>query len=116
MGTKIKTRRIFSEQLKRKLVNELETGSLQVKDVCEIYQVSHTAVYKWLYKHSKIYKRNNVVIVEDKSESKKAKLLEQQVKELQRTLGEKQMQVEYLEKLLELHKEATGEDLKKKGE
>lgn len=115
MGIKIKTRRIFSEQLKRKLVNELEKGSLLVKDVCDIYQVSDTAVYKWLEKHSKIYKKNNVVIVEEKSESKKAKLLEQKVKELERKLGQKQMQVEYYEKLIELHKEATGEDLKKKG-
>ena len=116
MGTKIKTSRIFSEQLKRKLVKEIETGSLCVKDVCEIYQVSHTSVYRWLNNFSKIYKRNNVIIVEEKSESKKAKFLEQKVKELERALGNKQMQVEYLEKLLELHKEATGEDLKKKGE
>ena len=116
MGTRIKTTRIFSEQLKRKLVDELERGSICVKEVCEIYKVSHTSVYKWLNKYSKIYKKNNVVIVEEKSESKKAKRLEAQVKELQRALGEKQMHVDYLEKLLELHKEATGDDLKKKGE
>jgi len=116
MGNKIKVSRIFSEQLKRRLVSEIEKGDIRVSEVSKIYRVSHTSIYKWMNKYSKIYEKNCVVIVEEKSESKKTKILEQRVKELQRSLGEKQMRLEYLEKLLKLHKEATGDDLEKKGE
>jgi len=114
MGNKFRNRRTFSESLKRSLVKDLELGKLRIQEVCDIYQVSNQAVYYWLNKYSEIYQRRNQVIMEKQSESKKAKQLEQQVKELERKLGQKQMRLEYLEKMLELHKESTGEDLKKK--
>lgn len=107
-------RRIFSEALKRRLVYEIEKGELSVIEVSRIYKVSTVSVYRWLSKYSSIYQKKSVVVIEEKSEGKKRKLLEEQVKDLQRALGEKQMRVDYLEKLLELHKEATGEDIEKK--
>lgn len=114
MGNNFRIRRTFSESLKRKLVKELELGELRVQEICEIYQVSNQAVYYWLNRYSKIYQQKSQVIVEEQSESKKAKQLEQRVKELERKLGQKQMRLEYLEKMLELHKKSTGEDLEKK--
>lgn len=107
-------RRIFSEALKRRLVYEIEKGELSVIEVSRIYKVSTVSVYRWLAKYSKLYQKKSVIVVEEKSEGKKRKLLEAQVKELQQSLGEKQMRLDYLEKLLELHKEATGEDIEKK--
>ena len=108
-------RRVFSEQLKRKLVLEIEKCELSVTEVSRIYKVSSVSVYRWLSKYSSIYQKKSLLVVEEKSEGKKRKLLEEQVKELQRSLGEKQMRLDYLEKLLELHKAATGEDIEKKG-
>jgi transposase len=114
MGNNFRIRRTFSESLKRKLVKELELGKVRVKEVSEIYEVSESAVYVWLNKYSEIYQRRNQVIVEEQSESKKARQLEQRIKDLEQKLGQKQMRLEYLEKMLELHKESTGEDLEKK--
>lgn len=114
MKKEFKRRRIFSESFKRKLVSEIENCDLSVKEVSRIYKVSTVSVYRWLSKYSAIYQKKSVIVVEEKSEGKKRKLLEEQVKELQRALGEKQMRVDYLEKLLELHKESTGEDIEKK--
>ena len=114
MKKEFKQRRVFSEGLKRKLVSEIENCDLSVKEVSLIYKVSPVSVYRWLDTYSTIYQKKSVIVVEEKSEGKKRKLLELQIKELQRALGEKQMRVDYLEKLLELHKESTGEDIEKK--
>ena len=114
MKKEFKQRRVFSEPFKRKLVSEIENCELSVKEVSRIYKVSPVSVYRWLDSYSRIYQKKGVIVVEEKSEGKKRKLLEAQVKELQRALGEKQMRVEYLEKLLELHKASTGEDIEKK--
>lgn len=108
-------RRVFSEQLKRKIVCEIEKCELSVLEVSRIYKVSRVSVYRWLSKYSSIYQKKSVIVVEEKSECKKRKLLEGRIKELQCALGEKQIRLDYLEKLLELHRAATGEDIEKKG-
>ncbi len=41
-------RRIFSKELKRKLVEEIELERLKVRDVANLYKVSDTNVYRWL--------------------------------------------------------------------
>ena len=107
-------RRVFSESLKRKLVSEIENCELSVIEVSRIYKVSTVSVYRWLAKYSMIYQKKSVMVVEEKSEQNQRKLLEKQVRDLQQALGEKQMRLDYLEKLLELHKDATGEDIEKK--
>ena len=84
MKKEFKQRRIFSESFKRKLVSEIENCDLSVKEVSRIYKVSTVSVYRWLSKYSVIYQRKGVIVLEEKSEGKKRKLLEEQVKELQR--------------------------------
>lgn len=109
-------KRTFSEGLKRRLVEEIDNCEISVSEVCRIYKVSTTSVYRWIRKYSLIYQRQSKLIVEEKSESKKRAALEKKVSELQQKLGQKQMRLEYLEKILEAHKEDTGEDIEKKSE
>jgi transposase len=47
------------------------------------------------------------------SESQKALSLQHQVAELERKVGQKQLQIDYLEKLIELASTNLGYDLKK---
>jgi hypothetical protein len=75
--------------------------------------VSDAAVYKWLDKYSNTRKKAVVQVVEAKSATRKVMQLKQQVQELHAAVGEKQMQVEFLEKLIELANEQYGIDLKK---
>jgi len=72
----LKQRRIFSVELKKKLVEQIETKKLQVRDVVNLYKVSDVSVYRWLQKYS-ITKPNGVtMVVESEShESKITKLL-----------------------------------------
>ncbi len=109
-----KQRRIFSLELKLDLVKKIEQGDLRVLDVTRTYGVSNTAVYKWLRKYSDLYKKETRVIVEHKSISKKNKDLQEQIKKLEQALGQKQMRIDYLEKVVEFSSERSGEDIEKK--
>ncbi|MGS2763115.1 IS630 transposase-related protein [Sinomicrobium sp. M5D2P9] len=107
-------RRVFDLGLKLDLVGQIEKGHLKVSEVCKLYRVSHTSVYKWLYKYSDIYQKQTRVIVENKSIGKKHKELQGRIEELERTLGQKQMRIDYLEKLMEVVSDRMGEDIEKK--
>ena len=107
-------RKIFDQDLKLDLVHKIEEGRLTVLETSRIYGVSTTAVRKWLYKYSHLYKKQIRVIVESKSISKKNQELAVHIKELERALGQKQMRVDYLEKLVEVASQRLGEDIEKK--
>lgn len=109
-----KLKRIFSLEVKLDLVKKIEHGDLRVVDVTRTYGVSPSAVYKWLRKYSDLYKKETRVIVEHKSISKKNKELQEQVKKLEQALGQKQMRIDYLEKVVEFASERSGEDIEKK--
>lgn len=109
-----KKRRIFSLEVKLDLVKKIEQGELRVLDVTRTYGVSNTAVYKWLRKYSDLYKKETRVIVEHKSISKKNRELQDQIKKLEQALGQKQMRIDYLEKVVEFASERSGEDIEKK--
>lgn len=106
--------RVFDTELKLELVKKIEMGELRVSDVRKIYKVSETSIRKWLYKYSELYQKQSRVIVEKKSISQKTKEQADRIKELERALGQKQLRVDYLEKLLEVAKDRLGEDIEKK--
>jgi len=47
------------------------------------------------------------------SSTQKLKALEQKVKELERTVGQKQVQIDYLEKMIDIAKDDLNIDIKK---
>lgn len=111
---KREVRRVFDLDLKLELVKKVEGGKLKVGEISKLYGVSTTAVRKWMYKYSELYKKQTRVIVEKKSISKKNQELSEHIKELEQALGQKQMRVDYLEKLLDIASERLGEDIEKK--
>ena len=108
-----KTRRIFSESFKKEKVALIEEGKISVSQLCKIYEVSHTAVYKWIRKYSKISKGERVV-VEKISEEKKTMELYKRVRDLEQALGRKQLELDYYKEVVRIIEEEKGEDIKKK--
>jgi len=106
--------RVFDLGLKLELVEQIEQGKLRVLEVSRIYGVSTTSVYKWLRKYSKLYKSQNRVVVEQKSLSKKNSDLKNRIAELERALGQKQMRLDYLEKVVEVASDKLGIEIEKK--
>jgi transposase len=106
--------RYFSEDFKRKKVSEIERNLSSVSEICRQYQVSHAAVYKWIYRYSKMRKKGVKQVVEAKSDSRKIQALQEQVKELERIIGEKQVKLDFQEKMIDLAESEYKIDIKKK--
>ncbi len=111
-----KVRRTFSEAFKREKVKMLEERQVTVKQLSRIYEVSETAIYKWVRTYSTKLGISEKIVVEKESEGTRTLALMKQVAELERIVGQKQMQVDYFKKLIELIEEDMGEDMKKKFE
>ena len=108
-------RRVFSEALKKKIVGDYEQGKASVAQISREYEISKVTVYRWLDQYSVYSKQGAKLIVELKSESYRSKELEKKVKELEAALGRKQLEVEFLNKLIEVVGKDIGVDIKKKG-
>jgi transposase-like protein len=116
MGSKIKKLRQFSTEFKKEKVKQIDDGKITVLQLSRIYEVSSTAVYKWVRKYSRFAGQNEKVVVQKESEQAKTMLLLKKVAELEQLLGQKQVEVEYLKKVIEFGSEMTETDIKKKFE
>ena len=112
-GKRIRRRRNFSEDFKLKIVKEYESGKFSVVEMTKIYDISYQTIYNWIYKYSK-YNKQSIQVVEMKdSQAHKMKQMEARIKELEQAVGQKQMNIDYLEKMIDLAKEHYGIDIKK---
>jgi len=110
----IRTYRYFSAELKQKLVRDLDRNLVTKAEICRNYQVSRTAINKWAYKYSVLMKKGVKMVVESKSDTRKQLLLKERIKELEHLVGQKQITIEFLEKMIELTERDLGIDIKKK--
>ena len=106
--------RYFSEDFKRKKVSEIEKNLIGVSALCREYQVTRSSVYKWIYKYSIMRKKGVKQVIEAKSDSQKIAALRAQVKELERIIGEKQVKLDFREKMIEIAESEYKVDIKKK--
>lgn len=105
--------RIFSKAFKKEKVKDLLEHRTTIKDLSRVYEVSRTSIYKWIYLYSGT-ERGTKTVVQMESEEQKTKVLQQRLAEYERIIGQKQMQIDLLEKGYELASEELGYDLKKK--
>jgi transposase-like protein len=112
--TNLRASRVFSEALKKKVVKDIESGKATVLQASREYSVSFQAIYQWLNKYSRHLQSSKRIVVEMKSESYKTRELEKRIQELEAALGRKQLEVDFLNKMIELGSEQVGVDIKKK--
>lgn len=110
----LRPQRIFSEALKKKAVADVESGKASVLAVSREFGVSFQAVYGWLKKYSRHLHSSKTMVVQMDSEAYKSKELEKKIQELEAALGRKQLEIDFLNKLIDQGKEELGVDLKKK--
>ena len=112
-GKRIRRQRKFSEDFKLKIVKEYESGEFSVVEMTKIYDISYQTIYNWIYKYSK-YNKQSIQVVEMKdSQAHKMMQMEARIKELEQAVGQKQMNIDYLEKMIDLAKEHYDIDIKK---
>lgn len=108
-----KYNRNFSEEFKRNKVKDLVEKRISVVQMCDFYQITRTTVYKWLYKYSPVHTAGTKMVVQMESEAHKTHQALQRVAELERIVGQKQLEIDFLDKVLEVAGEDLGYDVKK---
>ena len=94
------------------VANKIEKR-ISIKQLCDLWQISRVTAYKWLYKYSPHHSSGIKMVVQMESEEHKTKQLLQKIAELERTVGQKQLCIDYLEKLIEVSGKELEIDLKK---
>jgi transposase-like protein len=107
-------RRVFSEEFKKKKVWEIERKLCTIADISREYEVSRSAVYIWISKFSAMAKKKERVIVESLSDTHKIQQLQARIAELERMVGQKQIMVEFRDKMIEIAEQTYQVDIKKK--
>lgn len=109
----IKQNRIFSDEYKKSKVQDLIAKRVTVTELTRLLGVSRSSIYKWLYKYSPHHEQKSILVVQMESEATKAKYYMQRVEELERVIGQKQLEIDFLNKLIEIGSEELGFDIKK---
>ena len=109
-----KQRRTFSVELKKKLVEQIELKKLKVRDVVNLYRTTDVTVYRWIKQYSTLKRNGTTMVVESQSHETKVDKLMNHISELERNVGKKQLEIEFLEKVIEMCSDELGYDVKKK--
>ena len=113
-STAERLRRKFSEDFKQKKVREIEQKITTVAEISRQYEVTTTNVRRWLEKYGSNYMKGVKTIVEAESDTRQLIELKAKIAELERVIGQKQVQLDFKDKMIELAEEAYGVDIKKK--
>ena len=103
----------YSEAFKRQVVAEYETG-ISISDLQKKYGITGgMTIPNWVKKYAKQGFRHELVRIQTAEEVNRVKELEQQVQELEQTLGKVVLEKLKLESILEELEERYGVEVKK---
>lgn len=109
----IRKPRHFTEEFKKTIVHLFESGKFSVSQLSRLYSLSPANIYNWIYKYSNFNESGIRVIEMKESSINKLKELEKKVKELEQIVGQKQIKIDYLEKMIDIAKDDLDIDIKK---
>lgn len=109
----IKKSRKYSDEFKKEIVSLFESGKFSVYQLEKLYSIGNPTIYKWIYKFSTFNEKGIRVVEMKESSLTKLKELEKKVKELEQIVGQKQIKIDYLEKMIDIAKDELQVDIKK---
>lgn len=110
---KLQKHRVFSEEFKREIVSLFESGKFSVIQLEKLYGISNPTIYRWIYKFSTFNEKGVRIVEMKESSSNKLKELERKIKELEQIVGQKQIKIDFLEKMIDIAKDEMQIDIKK---
>lgn len=114
MSSAERYKRTFSDNFKKEKVREIERGRTKVSEIVKQYEVSSTNIYRWIAKFGSMKQKPERIIVESQSDTKELLELKRKVAELERIIGQKQILIDFKDKMIEIAEETYGVDIKKK--
>lgn len=109
----LKKKRKYSEAFKRSIVSDFESGRYSVLQLEGLHGISNPAIYAWIHKYSTFNKKGYRIVEASQSSDKEMQKLRDQIKELEAKVGQKQIKIDYLEKMIELADDELNIDIKK---
>ncbi len=109
----IRTPRKFTEDFKRQVVKEYESGTFSVRQLGRLYGLANQQIYSWIYKFSTFNEKGYRIVEAKDSSANKLKEMEERIKELERSIGQKQIKIDFLEKMIDIAKTDLNIDIKK---
>lgn len=106
-------RRVFSDEFKKKKVREIEQKQTTIAEISSTYEVRPSAVWLWVKKYGSKRSKGAKLVVEEESDTRKIKELQSKIAELERLLGQKEVQLVFQDKLITIAEETYGIDIKK---
>ena len=114
MTTEERRMRTFSDELKQKLVREIEQKKNSIAQISRQYEVRENTVSKWLKKYGMDKTKKVRTIVESESDTVKMLNYQKKIAELEQLVGQKQVVIEFQNKMIELAELEYNIDIKKK--
>ncbi len=109
----IRKTRFYSDEFKKEIVQLYESGKFSVVQIEKLYGIGNPTIYNWIYKFSTFNEKGIRVVEMKTSSTEKLKQLQQKIKELEQAVGQKQIKIDYLEKMIEIAKDDLKIDIKK---
>lgn len=106
MVTKGKERRLYSVELKRRVVKEFETGKMSQGDLTRLYGLRRGAIWDWLQEYGTINNRKRIVEVVMSDQKEK-------IEELQKALADAHLKLRIYDAIIEEANNEYSTDIKK---
>ena len=88
-------------------------GLSRVVQVSRQYGVSSTAIYRWIRKFGVNKDSTERLVIETMSDTRALQEMKERLAELERLVGQKQIEVEFYRKMIDLAQEHYGIEIKK---
>ena len=112
--TKLRQHRIYSEDLRRHIVDQIERGEMTVAQAKREYSIGGIqTIYNWLYQYSRNLRKGTRLVMEKDSVDKTNEQLRKRIKELEAALGRKSLEADLYKSMVELAAKKYQIDLKK---
>jgi transposase-like protein len=109
----LRKNRKYSDEFKKEIVSLFEKGKFSVIQLEKLYDIHNVTIYNWIYKFSTFNEKGIRVVEMKESSITKLSELEKKVKELEQIVGQKQIKIDYLEKMIDIAKDELNVDIKK---
>lgn len=106
-------RRYFSEAFKKEKTEEILSKKTTINELSLLYEIKPGVIYRWLHKYSKIKLSGIKIHYEMETEEQKTLFYKDKVAELERIVGIKQIEIDFLNKLIEIASSELNVDIKK---
>lgn len=109
----LRKHRKYSDDFKKEIVSLFEKGKFSVLQLEKLYGIGNASIYNWIYKFSTFNEKGFRIVEMKESSLTKLSELEKKVKELEQIVGQKQIKIDYLEKMIDIAKDELNVDIKK---